>query len=179
MLPKDIFARSIEYPKDFKSDVLDQEQFLQFSKDEAKKENYALSVASRWLLRNVENVHIYGRFVAECKNDRYRAIHGTDPDPMRKYLGSYNLFTECIERLDLTHYGAELRWKPEQGQDAHFQIELVHNRKGSRTQLKRDRREARSVLFDCRFGPDLCEIAQQEGEYSEVLSQIDVIPMPS
>lgn len=178
MLPRDIFARSIEHPKDFSSNVLDQEQFFQFSESEVAKGDYALSVASRWLLRTEENVHKYGRFVAGCKNARFKAVKGTDPNPMRKYVGSYNLFAESIESLDLCHYRVGLRWKPEEGQDAHFQIELTHKGSGTRSNLKSNRREARAALFDARFGPDICKNASRDVELSDVVSQLDIIPMP-
>lgn len=178
MLSRDIFARSIEHPKDFSNDVLDQEQFFQFSVSEVRKGDYALSVASRWLLRNLAGVHEYGRFVVDCKNARFRQSNGTDPNPMKKYVGSYNLFAGSIENLSLRHYQVGLRWKPEEGQDAHFEIELTHKGNGTKKELKKDRREARSALFDARFGPDICENAADDSDLSGLVSQLKRISMP-
>jgi hypothetical protein len=178
MLPKDVFARSIEYPKDFSGGVLDQEQFFQFSEEEVRKNDYALSVASCWLLKTVEAVHEYGRFVADCKNVRYKELKGSGPNPMRRYVGSYSLFAEAIEGMSLSHYSVDLNWKPEEGQDAHFQIELTHNGSGGRKALKGDRRFARAALYDARFGPEICSIASNDDDLSEIISQLDVVAVP-
>lgn len=178
MLPKDIFVRSIEHPKDFPSGVLDQEQFFQFSNDDLAPENYVLSVASRWLLRNIEGVHEYGRYVVQCKNERFFDRHGHGPDPMRKYLGSYSVFAESVDEVKLPNYRVDLRWKPENGQDAYFQIELILAGTGGNRTLKKDRREMRRALFDARFGPDICDIALADVAVSEVIADLEVIPKP-
>lgn len=178
MLPRDIFARSIEHPKDFPDHVLDHEQVFQFSETLEKNGKHALSVASKWLLRTTEAIHDYGRTIVEIKNDRYRETKGMDPDPLRKYVGSFYLFAKSIEGLELEKYKSELKWKPEAGQDAHFQIELTPHQIATAKELKKERRQVRQGLFDARFGPDICDIAKNDLSLRETINNLKYIPKP-
>lgn len=152
MLPYDIFARTMENPKDFKDDRLDRESFLQFEQIE-KSNHYALSVASRFQLSEDSQVHAYGEATVATKNERYLAQNGSFPDPMKRYIGFYDFFAKSVLDLQLETYTPIIKYKPENGQTAHFQVEIYWNGKGGAKARKECRRKLREAISDGCFGP--------------------------
>ncbi|WP_289150357.1 hypothetical protein [uncultured Salipiger sp.] len=170
MLPKDRFARSIEHPKDFSSDTIDQEQYFQLG--EKPNGVYVLSVSSRFILREDEKIHDYGRKVVAMKNERFAKEKGHDPSPLKKYIGFYEIFEECANACTDNNYNAVIRWVPENGLDAHFEVQLLPIGDGSAKQRKKSRRRARQILFDNKFGPEICRIAALDGDLKDAISNL-------
>lgn len=152
MLPKDRLARTIEHPKDFVTDRLDPEQYLQFDPLEAEKINYGVSVASRFILRNDQNLHNYGEKIVNGKNARYKLEKGHDPNPLKTYVGFSEFYAECVYQLQLTLYRQEIRWRPLGTDDAHFQVELYSRGVGTAKERRLERRFVSRAIFDASFG---------------------------
>lgn len=166
MLPRDVFCRSIEFPKDFPAEVLDLENFFLF---QAEGENYVLSVASRFLLRTLGQVHEYGRGVVSEKNEKRPLSRELDRPDLRKYVGVYEFFAGCIMDLDSKEYTSSIRWKPEGGRDEHFQVELIRVGDGSEGARKKARRRARQALSDGCFGPEICPTAMNDEDLKDLV----------
>ena len=179
MLPKDVFARSLEFPKNFPDDTLDPENFFQFMPFSKGSFDYALSVASRFQLANVSDVHEYGLAVVEAKNAREASEKGVDPDPRRKYVGFYEFFAECIIDISFDAYNCRIKWKPENNQDAHFQVELLWCGIGGDKVRKKDRRAARTALFDGCFGPEVLASANEDEDLVRSIANLPIKPRPA
>ncbi|GGE17831.1 hypothetical protein GCM10011345_24530 [Gemmobacter megaterium] len=152
MLPYDIFARTMETPKDFKDDRLDRENFLKFDQI-GKSNDYVMSVASRFQLCEPSQVHEYGEATVAVKNNRYLALNGVFPDPMKRYIGFYDFYAKSALDLKLTTYTSMIKYRPEHGQTAHFQVEIYWNGLGSSRDRKECRRQMREAISDGCFGP--------------------------
>jgi len=172
MLPRDIFARALEFPKDFPNDAFDPENYFQFSAMGKGSADYALSVASRFQLGTVEAVHSYGLAVVEAKNARYTLDKGVEPDPRKKYVGFYDFFAECIESVTFKTYNVRMKWRPENGRDAHFQVELLWTGADGKEARKKDRRRAVQALYDGCFGPEILPIAHFDVELAPAIANL-------
>lgn len=178
MLPYDVFARTIENPKDFNNDRLDRENFLKF--DQVGEGNdYVMSVASRFQLREHSQVHEYGEAVVAIKNARYAAEKGFLPNPLKRYIGFYDFFANTVLQLRLETYRTEIRYRPENGQTAHFQVELLWNGNGSSKARKDCRRAVREAISDGCFGPVISPDAQADPDLAGPISTLDHRPPPS
>ena len=179
MLPKDIFARALEFPKDFPDNALDPENYFQFSAMGKGSSDYALSIASRFQLRTPDAVHSYGEAVVEAKNARYILDKGVEPNPRKKYVGFYDFFAECIQRVVFQTYILRMKWRPENGQDAHFQVELLWTGADGKEARKKDRRRAVQALYDGCFGPEILPSAHFDDELAPAIANLPSKPCPS
>lgn len=178
MLPRDVFARTLEFPKDFSGDTIDPESLFQFSAMKKGGADYAMSVASRFQLCAVDMVHRYGLAVVEAKNARHRLEKGVDPDPRKKYVGFYDFFAECVDGFILKTYKPRIKWRPEVGQKAHFQLELIWDGLGDKNLRKDDRRAASRALFDSCFGPEIFADAQEDSDLAGCIASLETKPRP-
>lgn len=176
MLDGDKFSRMIEHPRAFTNGRLDPETYFQFIPTNTAKSVYALSVASKFILKTIDAVHSYGAGVAQEKNNRFLELNGHEPDPAVTYVGHYDLFLGSINRINLDYYSQGVRWVPENGRTAHFQIELYPSGNATKSQLKADRRKARAALFDVCMGPALCPDAVSNPELSAIIDELEAKP---
>lgn len=159
MFDQDLLCRAALYPKFAPAGVFDEAAFLSLHKIEDGLW-YAMSLASRYLLRTEEGAHGYGRRSANVANAAYRALKGHDPDPLVDkvyYLGFYDLPYWRLSTLPLECYRVEVRWLPEHGEDSHFQLELHRTNhetgKVADKRRRRDRTAALVILAMCLWGP--------------------------
>lgn len=178
MLPKDVFARTLEHPKDFSGDTIDPENFFQFTAMQKGSTDYAMSVASRFQLSSVDLVHEYGVAVVETKNARHKLEKGADPDPRKKYVGFYDFFAECVASFILSTYRSQIKWRPEVGQQAHFQVELIWDGLGDKNLRKDDRRAASRALYDSCFGPEVFFGAHEDIDLATCIANLEAKPRP-
>lgn len=158
----DLFCRSVFFPSiALKHDFFSDEVLMQF--DAADDESYGLSVASRCMLVDEAGAHGYGCRTSDKKNERFERENGRKPNPedeQRFYVGFYDLRPAYFSHIKLDHYSMSLRWVPEEGEDAHFEVRLDRVA-GDFTdkKLKRDRKLARQLLSMCLIGPHrhVCE----------------------
>lgn len=177
MLPYDIFARTMENPKDFRSDRLDRESFLTFS-SVGKNNDYVMSVVSRFQLHEDSKVHEYGEATVAMKNSRYAEANGYFPDPMKRYIGFYDFYAKSVLSLDLETYSTDIRYRPEHGQTAHFQVELSWNGSGGDKARKNCRRRVRDAISDGCFGPVISPAAQDDPDLAGPISVLEHFPQP-
>ncbi|MEZ2329947.1 hypothetical protein AB6802_09500 [Mesorhizobium sp. RCC_202] len=155
MFPNDLLCRSILFPKSWPNDVFDIEALLRL--DSVDKNVHALSVASRYLLETVDGAHKYGCRAAVAGNKRLEEKNQRPPAPVAEaihYLGFYDMRYGAVTDISLNYYEIQIRWRFENGEDAHFQIEL-HPKSGDSTerQRKAERAAARALLATCLAGP--------------------------
>jgi hypothetical protein len=174
MLPYDIFARTMENPKDFKSDRLDRESFLQFAST-GENNDYVMSVASRFQLHEHSQVHEYGEATVTTKNERYVAQHGSLPNPLKRYIGFYDVCAISVLQLQLETYSSDIRYRPEHEQTSHFQIELSWNGTGSAKARKNCRRRVREAISDGYFGPVISPNALDDPDLEGPISALEYL----
>jgi hypothetical protein len=178
MQQNDLASRCILYPKAFVSQsVFAPEAFFQFSQVGAAESHYALSVASRFILRTIDNAHEYGCRTAERINTGFERRAGRAPDASERthYLGLWDLRAGAIRSIELDCYRIQLRAFPEHGEKAHFQVELIlANSNASSKARKKDRRVARTSLTMCLEGPAQRHVCDCDTEIAEELSAIEV-----
>ncbi|MER9840141.1 hypothetical protein NKJ59_02625 [Mesorhizobium australicum] len=112
------------------------------------------------MLGTDQAAHQYGCRGADTKNARYEADHlGEDLDPSKHpkyYLGFYDLRVSAIEQVaaKLDYYAVALRCVPENGEHAHFELQLEEpTTSPGANKLKKDRQLARNLLSLRLFGP--------------------------
>jgi hypothetical protein len=121
-----ILCRSIFYPKCARSGVFDELALLQLVDIHNNKSVYGLSLASRYLLRDEDGAHRYGRDTAVRMNEAYETRVGAPPSPEKKtvYLGFYDAPNESLKKVSLEYYELRIKHLVEHGERAHFQLEL-------------------------------------------------------
>ncbi len=167
MQPHDIICRAVIYPRAINRDVFDEEQFLQFeSLKDSNKTVYALSVVSYHLIRTCCEVHRYGETAAAAGNARLKAKRGYVPnEDERVYLGFYWLEYCDVLNVKMKFYGLHVKWRPEKGCDAHFQIEMRQDKfSGNRGERKRDRLVATNRIWNLLYGPCVPEPASVKAQ---------------
>jgi len=156
MLVDDLLCRAILYPRAWPADVFDVESLLQFSSG-VEKNSYVLSIASRFILGSELDAHRYGCRAAVAGNARFEEKNQRKPNPVREavhYLGFYDMKFGEVAKISLDHYDIAVRWRYENGENAHFQVEM--DPKGgpaSDRQRRNDRTVARGLLALCLIGP--------------------------
>ncbi|MER9140321.1 hypothetical protein NKI20_29415 [Mesorhizobium sp. M0830] len=176
MLCDDIICRSILYPKSFPNDVFDAETLVKL--DEIDGGSYAISVASRFLLGSDDAAHKYGCRAAVASNTRFASRNGRLPEPDKEqvyYLGFYNLRAGAVQDVKLDCYLLGIKWKPENDEDAHFEIQLSAPGAGhSKKELKEDRKLARQLIALCLMGAHrhVCTIDESRS------AALDAIQLP-
>ncbi|MBB3393268.1 arginine utilization protein RocB [Rhizobium sp. BK275] len=177
MFDGDLVCRAVHYPKFITpAGIFDEELLLKFD-SQPDGTTYAMSVASKFLCRNSEGVHGYGAIAATSKNERFRERHNRDPEPLTEevhYLGFYEFTAGAARAIPMTHYSVSCVWKPEAGQDVHFQIEMRQTvANGTKAQRRNDRRAAIGVLFANLYGP-MRHICPQDEQHRDALEAIDL-----
>lgn len=160
MLNTGIFCRSALFPRCAKGGTFDEAALLQFSDVNRDGKFYALSLASRFLLKNDEGAHGYGRRTAAAANNGILARTGSEPSPENKvhYVGFYDLEYGALKRIELEYYKSGLVRKAEHGETAHFQVEW-HLSSAAATLnvkekvLRKDRSAARTMISFLLKGP--------------------------
>ncbi|MDX2483805.1 MAG: hypothetical protein QNK42_09140 [Pseudodonghicola sp.] len=110
--------------------------------------------------------------IAQKSNDREEANLKKniqrDPDYQKRvflYLGFYNLKSERVVEFSSDYYHVELNWRPEDGSEAHFQIEIFENTKPpTKAEGRSDRNLLITLLGDVLSGPILCPDAANNSE---------------
>ncbi|WP_156418345.1 hypothetical protein [Aureimonas sp. D3] len=173
MQPKDDLCRAALYPRFVKAGVFDDEALWSLSS--IKNEiHYAISVASRFGLRDDQGVHRYGLNAARTANEGFEARSGRKPDVEQEvfYLGFYVIHADVIDSLPLHYFSASIKYAPEHGEREHFQIEIYLSDKNSSTrQRKKDRVALRVGLAAKMRGPKVYtsdEIAERPDWLSDI-----------
>lgn len=170
MDPGQFVCRSAVHPKYMKEDVFDTSILFGFMEDKALGARVS-SVTSRELLGSVPAVHKAGQIVAEKSNEREAARLETNlkRDPNYEirvfhYLGFYQI--ECTRvGFNSDYHRVELNWRPEDGSDAHYQLEIYEDTKPpTRAEGRSDRNFLITMLADLLNGPELCPIAAEVPE---------------
>jgi hypothetical protein len=149
-MSKGLLCRSILYPKCSREGVFDDLALLQLVDVLGNKSVYALSLASRYLLRDEAGAHGYGVRTASRINDAYEARVGSPPPAEKKtfYLGFYDLQKNALKDVSPEHYRLTIRHFVEHDERAHFQLELEdRGLLGAGKANDRLRREDRNVAM--------------------------------
>jgi len=160
MFEGDTVCRAVLYPRCAKNGSFDEAALLQFGDVYRDGKMYALSLASRFLLKDEDGAHGYGRRAAGVANGIFAEKHGAEPvgEDRVHYLGFYDIEYGPLSRVSLEHYHSELTWKVEHGEQAHFQLEWVLTSDlppGNKTEkvLRKDRSAARTIISFLLSGP--------------------------
>lgn len=156
MMPDDLTCRAAVFPRFVKGDKFDVDTLVKFSPDLMRgiPRLKSLSLASAFLCRNEEGIHSFGERVASNGNDRRRDSGQLTTENEDVYLGSYFLRRRHISWSASSVYRMYFYWKPEGGDDRHFQIDLVPARPDLKDKdLKREERLIRTKISDNLFGP--------------------------
>jgi hypothetical protein len=124
---------------------------------------YVMSVGSRFLLESLDETHAYGCRAAAKGNLRKAAKLNRNPLPIVKSI--------C--------YALKVVWAPEDGEDAHFHIELQEQPNALTNKQKRNERAVvSSLIAECLFGPNrhICSVDEEvraELERIEIAERIE------
>lgn len=174
MIAKDQLCRSIVHPKFMNAGVLDEEQFFQFGESKSEPGVYVVSIASAYILGSLDAIHEYGGGIAKASNDRFRMNTGQDPNPEACYLGFFHLRCREILNTDCEHYRISVKWQPELGCEAHFEIELsLSNSDASKAARRSCRRKTAGKLHNQSLGPQLMSSASYTEEQMDCLRNLD------
>jgi hypothetical protein len=182
MLFDDLFCRAVLFPKAWPNNVFDVEALLRLDEISGADDRYAMSVGSRYILKDEVGAHYYGCATAEKSNQRLQRTAGRQLNTLGEtvhYLGFYDLRYGEVTEIKLTCYDVIIKWRPEDGEDAHFQVELV-GKVGDwpKKQRKNERRDARAFLALCLDGPRR-HVCDCDSRYRDDLSAIVVPTYPS
>lgn len=184
MMPGPSVCRAAVHPKYIKEEIFDRSVLFGFVQD--KRIDARVSSVTSWQLSGSdEAVHVAGRSIAEIANDREETNLernvGRDPEYVKRvfhYLGFYNLTSDKVVEVSSDYYRVELNWRPEDGSDAHFQIEIFENSKPpSKAEGRSDRNLIVTLLGDLLLGPVLCPVAADNPELKEL--QEETLPKQS
>ena len=123
------------------------------------------SVFSKYLSRTAEQVHKYGEDIATSGNERVKKSHAGDLPINKKsyYLGFYELFCGPVQGVEMENYQIQIGWRPENDNDAHFQIEMSQNADGgSKSQRRNDRTAAIEKMAQLLQGPTVPEFSEDD-----------------
>ncbi len=183
MFNGDAVCRAALYPKFITpAGIFDEEILLAFTEVQ-NTGNYAMSVASKFLCRSEDGVHIYGAAAADIANERFHARQGRPPEPIAEqvhYLGFYEFLYGDLIAIPMDYYSIHCNWLPENGLDVHFQAEFRPKAgafTGTKRERRNDRRAAVGLLAAKLLGPKrhLCE---QDEAHRQTLEAIDLPIMP-
>jgi hypothetical protein len=161
MLDGDLVCRSVLFPRCAKNGQFDETALVNFTDVERDGSFYALSVASRFILRDETGAHNYGIRTADAANRGIAIRTGRAPlaDEEVHYVGFYDLLCGEIRSVPLGFYSSQIRWVLENGENAHFQIEWRRNGKVPEgpgnidKKLRKDRTAARTLIASKLRGP--------------------------
>ncbi len=156
MQTNDKVCRVAVFPRFLKDGIFKDDQLLNFESLDKKKNVYALSVVSKWLLRTDEAVHEFGESVAKAGNTRLQINNnGTIPENRQQfYLAFYHMMYGDVVRLEMKFYSLKVKWCPENNCEAHFQIEMWQSSSiGTKGERRRDRTLAIKELSKSLKGP--------------------------
>lgn len=171
MQPGEFVCRAAVHPKYKVGDVFDEVSFFNFVRKKSKYP-YMTSVTSFDIAGSEEEVHRAGREIADRSNEREQEKSERRPDyePQRfHYLGYYSLLSSEVHLFKSDYHRSEIHWRPEDGSNAHFHIELCLidpslSDSVDPDDLKSDKDAMASLLADLMLGPTLCPIAAQDEE---------------
>lgn len=125
---KGVLCRSILHPKCVHDGQFDPLAFLLLNRFGPTNTDYALSLASRFVLKDEDGAHSYGSRTAVRINEAYAIRHGNAPDQNSTtyYLGFYDGTKEEFLSIQSEHYDVSIRYRLEHGERAHFQLELTN-----------------------------------------------------
>lgn len=168
MLRGDLLCRAAIFPKFVNDDVFDEEQLFQPHK--VNEKFYAFSVTSRFCARTENEVHAAGKNTANIQNVAYLDRKGVEPDPRSEYLGYYELLAGVLHDVNMRCYSVSIRWNPEHGNTAHFQVEFHQTSPGTSDRDRRtDRRTAINDIAKRASGPVLMQAASYSQECAALL----------
>jgi hypothetical protein len=171
MEPGEFICRSAIHPKYRAHEIFDEVSLLSFMKRK-KKYPYVASVTSLAVAGSEEGVHVAGRAAAALSNEREMRKLDDNPEYQVRafhYLGYYSLLSSEVQLLASDYHRAELHWRPEDGSDAHFEIEL-HKVDFERPaevdpeDVKSDKLAIVTMIADLLSGPTLCPVAAGDRE---------------
>ncbi|WP_460082194.1 hypothetical protein [Roseibium sp. LAB1] len=142
MQKDDLISRVAIFPKFVNENIFDFEQFFNFQSNDDRS-MYISSVVSKFIMRCEDRIHEYGSSVAQSANRRLISQFGehVPSEKVNYYVGYYDIrYCDAISP-DLMYYSMQIKWRPENDCDAHFQIEMVQkpNCLGSKREKRNDR----------------------------------------
>lgn len=144
MFPEDRIFRPVIHPKVCPAGVLDEDAYFQFRKID--NETYRISVGSRFLARNIDGAHSFGLTVADAQDSSARRNKGLQ-GRVCYYIGFYDATWGEIRQAETDTYYLELKWSPENGLDAHFNLSLCQkSTEKTKAQRKNDRLAIQSKI---------------------------------
>lgn len=174
---RDVFARLALYPKFIspQSGVFDLAFLIKFVESEDGRWQ-AMSVVNRTELRDARDVHSYGCRAAKHADNDFTRRKGRPPDEETEahhYLGFYDFEWAAAKYAPVLYYEVSIRWKPEHGERAHFQVEMILPRGMvvSGAKKRKDRIAMRVALSSGLIGP-MRYICDQDEEIRDRLEEI-------
>jgi len=173
MEPGSIICRAAVHPKYINMEIFDNSALFYFVavKDLGARVS---SVTSLEICGNEDAVHVQGRTVAQRSNEREEVRITADSDYTPRefhYLGFYNLKSSQVSEIASDFHEIELNWRPEDGSNAHFQIEIYERQKPpTKAEGRSDRNAIITLLSDLLSGPTLCP----NGKTDEKLLELQV-----
>jgi hypothetical protein len=172
----DKICRCAVYPQFIKEStgLFDEDMLVAFKYVDNRQPHLgaALSVTTLATCRDEKGVHLYGIRTADAANQNAKQRNGGElpEEKTRKYLGYYHCPWDTPRTLGIEYFFVRLRWKPENGQSEHLQLEArAKADKGgaSKADYKREIRQIRNALFQKLSGPCL-----QEAPKGSVISEL-------
>lgn len=178
MLPDDCVCRSVLYPRGFaQDDVFELATFMRADRRKGT-DIFALSVGSRVLLKNDEGAHAYGQASAKVANEGLLERSGLEElpaDQVVHYLGFYDIAYGDVLSTRSDWFWLDVRYRPEHGNDAHFEIELRERKGATRRQRKDDKALVELALASRLKGP-IRYISKIED--NELRDRLNAVPLP-
>lgn len=173
-MSKGWLCRAVLFPKCAKDGVFDDLALLQLVDVNKNKTVYAMSLASRYLLRDDDGAHAYGCRTAENINGAYEASNGSPPPDHKKthYIGFYDVDKPNVLSLPTDHYHIELKHKVEHGERAHFNFEMhPTDLAGTTEKIRRqDRNTAMYAMITKLHGPKRRPISNEHEDAERLTS---------
>lgn len=181
---KGLLCRAILFPKCAKDGVFDDLALLQLVDVNKDKTVYAMSLASRYLLRDEEGAHGYGSRTAQSINDAYENSRGEPPPENKRthYLGFYDVDKLSVLSLPISYYRVELKHKIEHGETAHFNFEMhPTDLQGTNEKARRHDRNTAMLAMITRLRGPKRRVFNEGHEDAERLSsfQLPELPRPA
>ncbi|PQZ51913.1 hypothetical protein CQ052_05100 [Ochrobactrum sp. MYb15] len=156
MFNGDIVCRSALFPRFLANGVFDENLLLDVTSN-TDKSVYSISVGSRFILRDDNGAHRYGIRAAKLGNERFLRQKGRHPEPLVEkvhYVGFYDLICGDVRSVQMRFYRLGIVWKPEHGNDAHFQVDFTRNNvNATKKELRDERLFAISIIATFLKGP--------------------------
>lgn len=173
MLDGDVLCRAVMFPRQWRQGVYSPEAALALGR--ISEGRFAISVGSRYLLKDIEGAHKFGMGTADLANKGLEAREGRplSPEELQQYVGFYDIFVGAIRGISLEMHRIDILWSPEHNRQEHFEIqvsELPSAKQRTRKDRSAERTRIIGALFARFWGPCMwLEQIEVNGELTPVI----------